>query len=379
MNRNFFLNLLLLVAALGLAFVSGFVANDWIAQYNSEYPLLQEAVDIFQAHALQPLPDQTALEYGMIRGMLETYGDPYTIFLEPPEHELQTNQLEGKFGGIGIHIERGERGILLYPYTDGPAAEAGIINSDVLVSVDGTLVTSETTNDSVEAALRGPIGETVKLTIFREQGGEMVFDIKRQEVALPSVVYHLAEREPLIGVLKVKIIASTTADEISNGVDKLSTEGARYFILDVRDNGGGLLNAGIDTARLFLKSGIVIEEQYQGKDAEPFWVTEEGKLSDIPLVVFVNQRTASSAEIIAGALQGNKRAPLIGEPTYGKNTIQQVFELQDGSSIHVTAAHWWFPDLDFPVGGTGLQPDYVGGQTEGEWIALAWEIFNRSQ
>lgn len=379
MNRNFFLNLLLLIAALGLAFVSGFVANDWIAPYQSDYPLLQEAVDIFQTHALQPLPEQTALEYGMIRGMLEAYSDPYTIFLEPPQHELQTNQLEGKFGGIGVHVERGERGVLLYPFPSGPAAEAGIVNGDVLVSVDEVVMAQEMTSDMVEAALRGPVGETVHLGIFREQTGELFFDIKRQEVALPSVLYHLAEGVPSIGVLKAKIIASTTTDEIKKAVENLTVEGAQYFILDLRDNGGGLLNAGIDTARLFLKSGIVLEEQYQGQEVEAFWVTEAGELGDIPLVVFVNQRTASSAEIIAGALQGNKRATLIGEPSYGKNTIQQVFELRDGSSLHITAAHWWFPDLAFPVDGMGLQPDYAGGQTEREWIALALDIFEGGQ
>ncbi|MCB9135965.1 MAG: PDZ domain-containing protein [Anaerolineales bacterium] len=375
MNKNFFLNLLLLLMALGLAFVSGFVANDFVARYSSEYPLLQQAVDIFQANALQPLPEQKVLEYGMIRGMLEAYGDPYTIFLEPPQHELQTDQLEGTFGGIGVHLERGDKGVLLYPFPEGPAAEAGVLNGDVLISVDGLEILQETTNDGVEAALRGPVGEAVHLAIFREQAGELLFDIKRQEAALPSVVYHLAEEAPLVGILKVKIIASTTVEELLKGVESLKNEGAVYFILDLRENGGGLLNAGIEVARLFLKEGVVIEEQYQGKDVDQFRVTEAGKLADIPLVVFVNYYTASAAEIVAGALQANGRAVLMGEPTYGKNTIQQVFELQDGSSLHVTSAHWWFPELEFPVDGRGLRPDLAGGQTEGEWIELATQVF----
>lgn len=360
-----------MIMALGLAFAAGFLTQDIYERYSSDYPLLEEVVDIFENHALQPLPSQKELEYGMIRGMLTAYDDPYTLFLEPPQHELQTNQLEGVYGGIGVQLERNEKGVLLYPFPEGPAARAGVQNGDVLLSIDGTLITTEMSKDTIEAALRGPVGQSVNLVLSRANVETFVFDIQRQEVAIPSVLYRVVDGFPQVGILQVKIIAGSTVEEIKLAVENLQKAGVVHFILDLRENGGGLLDAGIETARLFLKNGIVIEQQYEGKEVESYSVLEPGPLADIPFVVFVNGNTASSAEIVAGAIQANGRALLIGEPTYGKNTIQQVFELRDGSSLHVTSAHWWFPELAFPAEEGGLIPDYAGGGTEAEWINMA--------
>lgn len=127
--------------------------------------------------------------------------------------------------------------------------------------------------------------------------------------------------------------------------------------MDLRDNFGGLLDSGINVARLFLTNGIVIEQQFRDKPIEQYKVTKAGALADLPLVVLVNQNTASAAEIISGALQASHRAKLIGVPTYGKNTIQLVFQLLDGSSMNVTSAHWWVPGMDTPRPGQGIKPD----------------------
>jgi carboxyl-terminal processing protease len=243
----------------------------------------------------------------------------------------------------------------------------------MLLAVDELFITPELTNDVIEAALRGPVGQGVNIVISRAAAQELAFEIRREEVALPSVIYHPVENEPRVGLIQVRIIADTTAEEIVRAVESLRRDGVSHFILDLRENGGGLLNAGIETARLFLREGVVIEEQYQGKAVEKFEVTEEGRLAEIPLIVLVNQHTASAAEIVAGALQANGRALLMGTPTYGKDTIQQVFELRDGSSLHITSAHWWFPGLAFPGEGGGLSPD-VAGAEEANWIEGAVDI-----
>ncbi len=379
MNKNIFWTTLLFIVTLATAFIAGYITNDFIEMRKSDYPLLLEAIDLLEENALEPLPEAKALEYGMIRGLAQAYDDPYTIFLEPPQHEIQTNQLEGRYGGIGAKIELGASGYLLYPFPNGPAAEAGVINGDLLISVDELLITPETTRDQIEAALSGPVGDSVALVVSRLPDGQIPYHIQRQEVAWPSVIYHPVEGEPLVGLIQVNIIAGTTANEISTAVQNLQANGSKYFILDLRGNGGGLLNAGIETARLFLESGVVIEQQYRGKESERFLVTTPGSLANIPLVALVNHHTASAAEIIAGALQANARAPLVGEPTYGKDTIQLVFELQDGSSLHITSAHWWFPGLAFPVDGVGIKPDYGEGTNEVDWLQMAVNLLIQGQ
>ena len=142
-------------------------------------------------------------------------------------------------------------------------------------------------------------------------------------------------------------------------MNDLEQRGATAFVLDLRDNFGGLLDAGVDIARLFLADGIVIEQQYRGEAVQTFKVERKGALANVPLAILVNQHTASAAEIVAGALQQQQRAVLIGSASYGKDSIQLVFNLSDGSSLHVTSAKWWIPGLQPPLGENGLQPDLV--------------------
>jgi carboxyl-terminal processing protease len=139
----------------------------------------------------------------------------------------------------------------------------------------------------------------------------------------------------------------------------MQSRGASAFVLDLRENFGGLLKAGVDTARLFLHDGVIIQQQYRGKGMETFRVEKPGPLAGIPMVIFVNGHTASAAEIIAGSLKAQGRAKVIGSPTFGKDTVQLIFDLEDGSSLHVTAAHWWVPGLEPPLAGHGLQPDIL--------------------
>ncbi|HNT22868.1 MAG TPA: S41 family peptidase [Anaerolineales bacterium] len=352
---------LAVIALLSAGFLAGFVTHDRIGSSADDFPILTEAYDLILNQGLPTPPAAPALEYGMIRGMIQAYGDPYTSFVEPAQHELNSQNLEGSYGGIGATIEKDPEGyFLLFPFPDGPARLAGIQDGDRLLQVDDLVLTPDTAQDILLAAIRGPIGEEVTITISRTPGYQAVpFKIKRAEIALPSVTWRLAPDEPRLGLIKVNIIAASTAEEIQKAVADLQERGATHFALDLRDNYGGLLDAGVEIARLFLAEGIVIQQQYRGKDVETIKVEDPGVFFSLPLVVLVNQNTASAAEIIAGALQGQQRAPLIGVPTYGKDAIQLVFLLQDESSLHVTAARWWAPGLEQPVGDAGLQPDIL--------------------
>jgi carboxyl-terminal processing protease len=324
-----------------------------------ELPVLEQAYHILLKHGLDVPAEGPSLEYGMIRGMIQSYGDPYTSFNEPAQAELSSNMLQGSFGGIGVSLGKDAEGFhVLYPFPDGPAALAGILDADRLVKVNNLEITPDTSSDTLMAAVRGPVGESVEITVSRPPDYQtFTFKIKREEIALPSVTWHLEPSENRLGVIKVNLIAVTTPDEIQKAVKDLQEKGASAFALDLRDNYGGLLDSGVDVAKLFLGKSVVIEQQYRDQPVEQYKTNQEGPLISIPLVVLVNQNTASAAEIISGALQAQHRAKLIGVPTYGKNTIQLVFQLLDGSSLNVTSAHWWVPGLDTPRPGQGIQPD----------------------
>lgn len=342
------------------SFLGGYLYHTQEFQIQT-FPLLDEVYGLLTTRGLKDPPPAPALEYGMIRGMLQAYNDPYTNFNEPPVHELQTNELEGKFGGIGVNMQKDEQGNwVLFPFPDGPAQKAGVLDGDRLLAVEELAVTGETGADVIQAAVRGPVGTRLTITVghapdFKPQE----ITVQRQEIAIPSVTWRLDTAQPLAGVIKVNLMASTTSDEILRAVKDLQERGATHFILDLRDNPGGYLEAGIDVARLFLETGIVMQQQYRGRDVESFEVERTGPLAGIPLAVLINHGSASAAEIVAGALQVAGRAPLIGAPTYGKDTIQLVFELSDKSSLHLTAARWWVPGLKTPLAGNGLQPEIL--------------------
>ena len=356
------------LVALGLlgAFLSGFFLDSYFDSQVNDFSILHQAYNILINHSYIDLPDSSVLERGMIRGLVEASEDPYASFQEPVQHELESNNLQGSFGGIGVEFSYNHDGdLLIYPVANGPASDAGIQNGDHLLMVDQLIINSETHLDDVQAAIRGPVGKSVKITIFRtESESTQEFDIRRESIHLPSVTWRTAAEHPDIGIIFVHIIAESTVDEIKNAVLELEENGASQFVLDLRDNGGGLLTAGVETARLFLKDGIILQQQYRGQGVETFRTRKPGSLSDLTLVVLINHNTASSAEIIAGSLQSHGRAILIGENSYGKDSIQLVFDLDDGSSIHVTAAKWWIPDLIPPIGEGGLIPDIPVTQAE---------------
>lgn len=332
-----------------LSIAIGYFGRGIFDRYSGDLPLLNEARDILVQNTILEIPPDPALEYGMIRGMLAVMEDPYTHFIEPAVHEIRTNELAGRFGGVGVRLERDtQANWRLYPLPDSPALAAGIEDGDMLKAVDDLEINPETEELDMISAIRGPEGETVELTVQRELE-RITFTIERQWVPLPSITWHLLPEAPQIGVIRVNRIADTTADEIQEGVKALLDQGAQALVIDLRDNGGGLVDAGVRMARLFLESGEVISQSFKGEAVKTFKVEEPGPFVDLPLVLLINNNTASSAEIFAGALSAHQRADLIGTATHGKTSIQYIFELQDGSSVNVTSGRWWVNGVAFPL------------------------------
>ena len=353
-------------------FALGYYIRD-IVDGGQDFPILNEAHQILVDHGIEAPPASPALEYGMIHGMVSAYGDPHTMFIEPPQHELQSDALEGKFGGIGAQIGTDADGYyVLYPIPDSPASRAGILEGDRVLAVDGVKITTQSAVEQLQSAIRGKVGDPVVLSMARPPDySELEFRVRREEIPLPSVTWHLDLEEKSVGVLKVNLVAASTPDEIEEAVADLVARGATHFVLDLRDNPGGLLIAGVDIARLFLENGVIMQQQYRGEEVETFEVDRPGQLKDLPLAVIINQGSASAAEIAAGALQLHQRAKLVGSPSFGKDSVQLVFELQDNSSLRVTSARWWIPGLISSMEDNALQPDIPVTPSEGDTLDAA--------
>ncbi len=368
-----------LILATLLSFAAGYFAREIWPLPSEQLVLLKEARRLLGMHYLDPLPDDVELERGMIHGMMGVLPDPYSRYVEPATHEIQTDDLAGEYAGIGAEISKGEQGkFYLVPIEGGPAEAAGILEGDVLHAIDGVLIDKETALEAVITRIRGPEGSVIRLTVAARdpQQTNLEFEITRAIIPLPSVMHHLIPEEPWVGVITIRRFSEKTPGELEKAVKELINREAESIILDLRDNSGGLLDASIESSRLFLEDGLVVVEERSGMESQIFYVHEKGLASEIPMVVLVNAGTASAAEVVAAALKDNGRAPLIGEATFGKGSVQVILELSDGSSLHVTSARWLTPNGKV-IDSKGLLPDIIVEEVDpfadnGIAVAVEW-------
>lgn len=319
--------------------------------------LYAEALDAVQDDYVdQGAVDTKKQTYGAIEGMLKTLGDEgHTRFLTPEERKQNTKSLSGVYEGIGIEIEsKGDKVVVVAPIEGSPADRAGFESGDVLISVNGKSVRGAEISEVVNK-VRGPQGTDVEVIVLRGQQ-ERTFDIQRDEIKSPAVSWAMIPETDIAYVL-LSSFTDDSAGDLREAFDKARAAGARRFVLDLRNNPGGRLDQAVQMAGYFLEPGSVI---YIRKDAsdEREQITVEGdpESTDAPLVVLVNEGSASSSEILAGALRDNDRAPVIGETTFGTGTVLSEFVLRDGSSILLGVAEWLTPDGDF-IRDTGITPD----------------------
>jgi carboxyl-terminal processing protease len=319
--------------------------------------LYAEALDVVRNNYVdQGDIDSKKETYGAIRGMLETLGDDgHTRFLTPEERAQNDQSLSGTYVGIGVQLEK-EKGevVVAAPIQDSPAEKAGISPDDVLVAVDGKSVRGDDISEVVEK-VKGQVGTTVELTVLHE-GEKREYDLRRAEINSPVVSWAVIPDSD-VAVVLLSSFSDDSAKELQDAVEEARAAGARRFVLDLRNNPGGRLDQAVQMAGYFLEPGSVV---YIRKDAsgerEEIKVEGNTEPTDAPLAVLVNGGSASSAEILAGALRDNGRATVIGETTYGTGTVLSEFVLRDGSSILLGVAEWLTPDGDF-IRETGIEPD----------------------
>ncbi len=354
---------MIITLCLGAAFLGGYALGGRRGQnvkaQSFGFDLLYQVQDLLDREFIGKVPAQQAQVYGAIHGLVSSYNDPYTVFVEPASREVERDELRGHFGGIGAYLDRDKAGdMVVAVMRDRPAAKAGIQDGDILLAVDDTPITAEMTSEEVIALIRGEVGTQVKLTLRRPgQTEPFTVEIVREQIVTPSVEWRLPDEAGHIGYIRISRFAENTAEELKAGIAELQSKGVQKLVLDLRGNGGGLVDSAVDTTSLFLREGQVLHEVKRGGQERFYPVKRvQSPAQDWGLVLLVDGGTASASEILAGALRDQARAILIGENTYGKGSVQQVHELSDGSSLHVTVARWLTPNRQ-QIDSTGLAPD----------------------
>jgi carboxyl-terminal processing protease len=316
--------------------------------------VIREAYEEIRSSAVQPPADGT-LARGAVRGMihaLKQKDDPYALFYTPRGYKSFQELTSGRFSGIGVWLKRkaGRLEIVsVLPST--PALQAGLQRRDVVLTVEGRSVEDMTVDQAV-ARIKGRPGTKVSIGVSRA-GIPLSFEIKRRSIQLPNLVARVTAQQ--LGYIRLLGFARGAGSQLRSEVADLTAGGVEGIVLDLRDNGGGLFSEGIDVASVFIEDGEVVTYQARS-EPERVYRADGDAFGNIPLVVLVNEGTASASEIVAGALQDRDRAIVVGEQTYGKGSVQEIFPLSDSSALKLTTGAYFTPS-GRNITGKGIDPD----------------------
>jgi len=319
--------------------------------------------------------DIQEMVYGAIAGMVKSLKDPYTVFFSPGDTKKFLEDVSGKFEGVGmeIGIRKGQLQVIA-PLEGTPAQKAGLRAGDKIIKIDDVVTTDITIEEAV-SMIRGPKGTEVTLIIFRDEWeNTREFKIKRVIIKIPSLKWELlastgeAGGKDDIAYIKIyQFSEKLNSDFTKVGVEILNSP-AKKIILDLRNNPGGYLVRAQDIAGWFLEKGkvVVVEDFGSKKDPEVYETKGNAKFSDYPMVILINQGSASASEILASALRDNRGIKIIGETSFGKGSVQELEELRGGSSLKITIAKWLTPNGDL-ITDVGLKPDIEIKMTEEDY------------
>lgn len=307
----------------------------------------------------RPLDQQEAI-YGAVKGMVQSTNDPYSQFLDPEETKIFNSQIEGKFEGIGAEIGM-RNGVLtiIAPLSESPAEKAGLQPQDIVLKIDDESTEGLSVDEAVQK-IRGEKGSVVKLEVYRESSQETLnIEITRDTIQIESVKLEILDNN--IALVRITSFSGDTVSRMNEVANQIEERNVNGIIIDVRNNPGGLLDVGINITSLFVNHDdvILIEDQGNG-DQKEFKAARNNKLNDKPVVVLMNEGSASASEILAGALRDLRNVPLIGSTSYGKGSVQDyefinVPNVDDPASLRITIARWLTPN-GTSIEGNGLTP-----------------------
>ncbi len=356
-----------LVIAAGVSMVPQAVGSDWpkgLPFTPQQLAIIKQtklALETYQVDGdKKGVIDETKMYYGAMKGIVESVGDPFTRFVDPKALEEENLEMEGEYGGLGIYITSREgRTLVIAPIEDTPAYKAGIKPLDEIIKVNEKTVIGMN-SDEVVKLLRGPAGKTVKIWVRRKNADKILtFTIKREIIKIKTVRLEMLEN---IAYIKINQFNLKTDKELETAMKAAKNKKAKGILIDLRNNPGGLLTSCVDVTSQFINGGVVVGMKGRFDKANDILYATEGKATKLPVVVLVNEGSASAAEILAGAIKDHKRGTIVGMKTFGKGSVQSLFNLPDSSGIYITIARYTTPS-GYVIDHKGLEPDIkMGGE-----------------
>ncbi len=319
--------------------------------------IFSEVLSSLKKSYVEPL-DTKDLVYGAIKGMLGSL-DAHSAFMPPEVYKEMQVDTKGEFGGLGLQVGiRDKRLVVVAPIADTPAAEAGLKAGDIILKVDEAEMTLETTLMDAVQMMRGAKGTAVTLTVKRKSETKpLTFTLIRAIIRINSVKSKVIEAG--IGYIHLSQFQEHSARDMKKAISTLLNENIHSLVLDLRNNPGGLLNAAVKISDQFLESGqLIVSIKSRDGNKDEYTASKNSELGGIPIIVLVNEGSASASEIVAGALQDWKRAVVVGMQTFGKGSVQTILPLSDGSALRLTTAKYYTPS-GRSIQNRGIEPDII--------------------
>ena len=316
--------------------------------------------------------DWSAISQAAVQAMLDALGDSHSAYLSQDQYDDYISQMTGAYSGIGVSFAiRSGQPTVTDVFPNSPAAAVGLKVGDVLLEVDG-LSTTGMTSDELKEKIRGTAGTKVMLLVRHQNATDTtLLTITRAEVKIPSVAFEMIGD---IAYIAISQFSDTTNDELGAVLRQIASNGAKGIIVDVRDNPGGLVSAVVDVVSRFVKSGTVLTIRNNNGSLEEKKTTSQKETTDLPMVVLVNANSASASEVFSGALQDHNRAVIAGEVTYGKGSVNGLYQLPNGTAVYLTIARWLTPNGHM-IEGYGITPN-VALNNGVNWVQWAVDYLN---
>ena len=366
MKKKFHLKYILII-------ITVILLNVFNTAYSQNIDKLYEKIDLF-SEVLEKVQDeyvdeidQAEIMDSAINGVLRSL-DPYSAYMNPKIYEEMQTETSGEFGGLGIEVSM-EAGVVkvITPMDDTPASRAGVKPGDYIVRINGEQVQGKTLMEAVNL-MRGPVGSPIEITIRRKGLKKAkIFKITREIIKVPSVISKLIDNE--IGYLRLKAFNENSSDQLKKEISKLEKNNKLVgYILDLRNNPGGLLSQAIKISDFFLDEGEIVSTRgRKSRENRKFFAKNGDRIKGKPLIVLINNGSASASEIVAGALQDQKRAVLLGETTYGKGSVQSIIPLRNKGAIRLTISKYYLPSGK-SISEVGVSPDIMVEELDEEFV-----------